>query len=417
MKNPVQLTETIDPIQTSLRPSSWRCQALLVSLAFGLACLAISPPARAVSPPPDGGYSNGNTAEGEDALFSLDPSSLGENTAVGFHALYNDIVGFGNTAIGWGALEFTTGAGNTATGVGALGANTSGVSNTANGFQALNQNTSGINNMAAGIYALSNNTIGNHNVANGVDAMIYNTTGSSNTANGGFALAGNTTGNYNAAVGSGALRNNTTGDNNIALGANASANLTTGSNDIDIGNAGIAGESDTIRIGTKDLHKSTFIAGIAGKTIRNGVGVIINASGQLGTIQSSARFKDQIKPMDKASEAILKLEPVTFRYKAELDPDGIPQFGLVAEDVAKINPDLVARDDEGKPYTVRYEAVNAMLLNEFLKEHRKVEKLAAAVGQLRSAAAQQKELQAAVAQQRDEIEILTASLLEQAEQI
>src|SRR5205814_6573041 len=110
-------------------------------------------------------------------------------------------------------------------------------------------------------------------------------------------------------------------------------------------------------------------------TVPSGVGVIVGSNGQLGTVVSSARFKDAIQPMDKASEAILALKPVTFRYKKDLDPDGIPQFGLVAEDVQKINPDLVARDEQGKPYTVRYEAVNAMLLNEFLKEHQTVQDL------------------------------------------
>ena len=171
--------------------------------------------------------------------------------------------------------------------------------------------------------------------------------------------------------------NNTTGSNNIALGFNAGFNLTTGSNNIDIGNTGVAaGESNTIRIGTEGTQKATFIAGISGVTVAGGVGVIIDTNGHLGTVVSSARFKDEIKPMDKASEAILALQPVTFRYKKELDPDGIPQFGLVAEQVEKVNPDLVARDEQGKPYTVRYEAVNAMLLNEFLKEHRKVEEQA-----------------------------------------
>ena len=114
-------------------------------------------------------------------------------------------------------------------------------------------------------------------------------------------------------------------------------------------------------------------------TVAGGVGVVVDSNGHLGTVTSSARFKDEIKPMDKASEAILQLNPVTFRYKHELDPDGIPQFGLVAEQVEKVDPNLVARDDQGKAYTVRYDAINAMLLNEFLKEHRKVEKLEAAL--------------------------------------
>ena len=135
----------------------------------------------------------------------------------------------------------------------------------------------------------------------------------------------------------------------------------------------MAAESGRIRLGTKGKQTSTYIAGISGVAVAGGVGVIVDSNGHLGTVVSSARFKDEIQPMDKASEAILALKPVTFRYKHELDPDGIPQFGLVAEQVEKVNPDLVARDEQGKPYTVRYEAVNAMLLNEFLKAHRKVE--------------------------------------------
>src|SRR5262249_43464107 len=118
-------------------------------------------------------------------------------------------------------------------------------------------------------------------------------------------------------------------------------------------------------------HFATYIAGIFGKTSPGGVSVFINGAGQLGTATSSKRFKDEIKRMDKVSEAILALKPVTFRYKHDIDPERQPQFGLVAEDVEKVNPDLVVRDADGKPYTVRYEAVNAMLLNEFLKEHRK----------------------------------------------
>jgi hypothetical protein len=157
------------------------------------------------------------------------------------------------------------------------------------------------------------------------------------------------------------------------LGVLAGANLTTGSHNIDIGNYGRRGESDTIRIGKGGIQHHAFIAGISGATVAEGVGVIVDTDGHLGTVVSSERFKSELKSMDKASEAILSLKPVTFRYKKELDPKAIPQFGLVAEDVAKVNPDLVARDSEGKPYTVRYEAVNAMLLNEFLKEHRTVE--------------------------------------------
>src|SRR5437763_1314034 len=195
-----------------------------------------------------------------------------------------------------------------------------------------------------------------------------------NTAEGDGALSSVTTGFSNTANGSSALFSNTTGSSNIALGVSAGQNLTTGNNNIDIGNPGVAAEANTIRIGTVGTQTKTFIAGISGAGV-TGVAVKVNAAGQLGTAPSSERFKDAIKPMDKASEAVLALKPVTFHYKKELDPDGTPQFGLIAEEVAKVNPDLVARDDQGKIYTVRYDAVNAMLLNEFLKEHSKVEEL------------------------------------------
>jgi hypothetical protein len=163
------------------------------------------------------------------------------------------------------------------------------------------------------------------------------------------------------------------------LGAFAGDNLTTGDNNIDVGSNGVAGEGNTIHIGEQGTQTRTFIAGIHGTALGSGVAVRVNANGRLGTAPSSARFKQNIKPMDNASEAIFALKPVAFRYKQELDPEGIPQFGLVAEEVEKVNPDLVARDADGKVYTVRYEAVNAMLLNEFLKEHQKVQRLEAAL--------------------------------------
>jgi predicted ribosome quality control (RQC) complex YloA/Tae2 family protein len=190
------------------------------------------------------------------------------------------------------------------------------------------------------------------------------------------------------------------------LGYSAGANLTAGDNNIDIGNAGLAGEAGVIRIGTIGTQTATFIAGIRGVPIIGGTEVGVNASGQLGVRASSERFKDAIKPMDKASEAILALKPVTFRYKHDLDPAGIPQFGLVAEQVEKVNPDLVARDDEGKPYTVRYEAVNAMLLNEFLKEHRKVEELEAKLAkEEKDFTARLKELDAKIQHVNDKVEL------------
>src|SRR5204863_1446316 len=195
-----------------------------------------------------------------------------------------------------------------------------------------------------------------------------------NTATGFDALYSNLIGTENMANGYRALLNNT-GNNNIAVGSSAGSNLTTGDNNIDIGNAGVAGESAKIRIGTKGTQTATFIAGVNGVTVAGGINVLVNTNGQLGTTTSSARYKENIQPMEKMSEAILSLQPVTFRYKHDLDPDGIPQFGLVAEQVEKIDRNLVVRDDQGKLYSVRYDAVNAMLLNEFLKEHQKVETL------------------------------------------
>jgi len=259
--------------------------------------------------------------------------------------------------------------------------------NTALGDDAVFSITTGIENTAAGFQALFSNTTGSDNTANGVGALYSNIDSGGNTANGARALYNNMHGTGNTASGAQALFLNTIGNNNIALGFNAGENLTTGSNNIDVGNAGVAGESNAIRIGTAGTHTATFIAGIRGTPIA-GVPVGVTADGQLGVRGSSARFKEAIKPIDKASEAILALKPVTFRYTQEFDPDGIPQFGLVAEQVEKVNPDLIVRDQEGKPYTVRYEAVNTMLLNEFLKEHRKVQELEA------NAAKQQKQIEA-----------------------
>ena len=347
-----------------------------------LSVVTFASAALAVDPPPDGGYLNQNTAEGEDALFSLTSGS--GNTALGFQALYSNTDGFNNTAIGSTALfSNTTGFDNTAVGYGALPSNTTGYLNTASGSYALQDNTTGFQNTATGNGALASNTIGSYNTATGNGALVYNTTGNFNTASG-----------YNA------LLYNTTGGNNIALGATAGINLTTGSYNIDIGNRGFHGDANTIRIGKQGTQTATYIAGISGVTVPAGVGVIIDPNGHLGTIVSSARYKEAVKPMDKTSEAILALKPVTFRYKKQLDPDGVPQFGLVAEDVAKVNPNLVARDEAGKPYTVRYEAVNAMLLNEFIKEHRKVEGL-----------------EVTAAQQEKEIAALTAALKAQAARI
>src|SRR5262249_21947082 len=355
--------------------------ALLIPLA--LACFALSPQAQAACQ--DACLTNSNTVQGNDALISLTTGIL--NTAIGEDALYSDTNGGENTAIGAFALQNNDGFFNTATGADSLNANTTGTNNTANGYMALYSNTTGYGNTGIGMLAFYRNTTGSLNVGLGYDALYNNAGGSNNTATGAYALYGNqigtlntaagfqalynNVGDSNAVVGANALLNNKRGTNNIALGSFAGTNLTTTSNNIDIGNRGITGEANTIRIGTAGSQTNTYVAGISGVTVAGGVGVIVDSSGHLGTVLSSARYKEAIKPMDKASEAILSLKPVTFRYKHELDPAGIPQFGLVAEDVEKVNPDLVARDGEGKPYTVRYEAVNAMLLNEFLKEHRR----------------------------------------------
>jgi uncharacterized coiled-coil protein SlyX len=220
------------------------------------------------------------------------------------------------------------------------------------------------------------------------------------------ALSNNTVGNNNTANGRAALLRNTTGSSNIALGINAGGNLTIGNSNIDIGNAGVAAEANTTRVGTQGTQRRAFIAGISGTAV-TGSPVVVNAGGQLGVAASSERFKDEIKHMDKASEAILALQPVTFRYKKDIDPDRVPQFGLVAEEVAKVNPDLVARDAKGEVYTVRYDAVNAMLLNEFLKEHRKVQEQDVTIAQVRSTVATQG---ATIAEQQKQIEALTAGL-------
>ena len=355
----------------------FRRTALLSLILSAFACLGPLPKAQAVSPPPDGGYPGGNTAEGQNALLSL--TNGGFNTAVGFFSLRSDTTGAFNTAIGAGALLANTGFQNTATGAGALLSNTTGEYNTANGVFALSSNTTGFENTAIGFEALLDST-GDANTAVGYGALGANTTGTQNTGVGDGALA-DTTGNNNTASGFQALRLNTTGSFNIAFGSDAGSNLTTGDNNIDIGNAGFAGDSNTIRIGDDAHQGATFIAAVYGVAV-SGLTVVMDSSDHLGTLGSSRRFKDDIQPMAGSSEALFALKPVTFRYKKELDPQGIQQWGLVAEDVQRVNPALVALDKQGRPFSVRYDQVNAMLLNEFLKEHRKTEKLEATVASL-----------------------------------
>lgn len=391
-------------------------QLSIATLAF--ICLSVLPNVQALNPPPDGGYPGGNTAEGQNALSGLTTGTY--NTAVGFFSLSSNAEGTFNTAIGAGALLTNTADNNTATGVGALFSNTTGDSNTANGTFALFDNTTGVFNTATGFASLGNTTTGSRNTANGANALLNNTTGANNTATGyqallssttgvnntatgylalfnttadgntgtGFqALLNNTTGNANTANGTGALLNNTTGGANTAIGSSALSNNTTGDSNTALGisaGLGVTTATNVICIGTDgaNVNNSCFIGNIHGVTTQNGdaLPVLIDSAGQLGTMNSSRRFKKEIKPMDTASEAILALQPVTFHYKN--DTASTAQFGLIAEEVAELNPDLVVRDKDGNPYTVRYDAVNSMLLNEFLKEHHKVEKLEAMVGSL-----------------------------------
>ena len=406
-------------------------------IAFVLAWFALSPTTQAVVPPPDGGYPGFNTAEGQNALLSLTTGSA--NTAVGWYSLFSNTEGNFNTATGAGALIFNTARENTAFGAAALLFNSTGVANTAVGAAALLNNTEGGFNTSIGEFALSRNTTGSNNTANGFQALFSNTSGDRNTATGwqalvnntgannntahgfealhnsnsgnntgiGFdALEANTTGNSNTAVGANALRN-ATGSDNIALGEGAGAAVLAGNNNIEIGNGGTGADDNTIRIGLEGTQTQTFIAGILGNGPFGCDVTIDPVTGQLGVgaCISSERFKKDIDSMNKASEAIFSLKPVTFHYKN--DKTNIPQFGLIAEEVAKVNRALIAVDKEGKPYSVRYQQIDAMLLNEFLKEHRTVQEQGATITQLKSMVEKQ---EAANAQQQKQIEALATGL-------
>jgi trimeric autotransporter adhesin len=383
----------------------------------------------------------GNTAVGASALIAnttgmhnsaLGASALSANTtgtgnsAFGYLALSANTTGVQNEAFGSGTLSAnTTGIQNAAFGLAALAANTTGASNSAFGYGALTANTTGIQNEAFGIDALIANTTGNGNAAFGGGALAKNTTGGSSTKTGGnsafgnFALFTNTTAGGNSAFGYSALTVNTTGNNNVAFGAAALAKLTSGggniavgtgaggnlsaaeSNNIYVGNSGIAGESNVIRIGFIGTQKSAFIAGISGQTSANGVAVLVNGAGQLGTTTSSRRFKHQIVDMGAESDVLMKLRPVAFYYKPELDETQTRQYGLVAEEVAEVAPQLVVFDKDGAPQTVRYHFVNAMLMNEVQKQRQLVEE-------------QQKtneEQNSTIARQQEEIQDLVARMV------
>src|SRR5436190_8300252 len=361
-----------------------QCKPTILPLliAGALACFGLLSKAEAVVPAPDGGYPGFNTAEGQKALFGLTTGVA--NTAVGWYSLFSNTDGSYNTGVGAGTLLFnvgdqTTGDGtqNTAIGTAALLSNTTGRQNTATGTGALLNNISGPTNTATGAFALFNYTIGNGNTAVGANALMLNSTTNGNTAIGSFALI------------------NSTGAGNTAIGYGAGSNVSTANSVICIGHNG------------QNVTATTWIENVYGATTQSGTTaqVIVSDDGQLGTIASSQRFKKDIATMDNASAAILSLRPVTFHYKT--DAKGTSQFGLIAEEVAKMNPALVLPDKDGKPYSVRYDAVNAMLLNEFLKEHRKVQEQDATIAQVKSTTTRQ---EATIAQQQKQIEALTEGL-------
>jgi len=402
----------------------------LLLIPFSLGCFGLAPMAQAVGPDTDGaipGSNNGegigvlvsrttgvwNTGTGFEALSQLTAGNQntatglraltsdtngGYNTGTGAYSLFSNTSGFFNSATGaYSLANNTDGNYNTAVGYGALYRNTAD-GNTAIGFGALFVNTTGASNVAVGFDALNKNTTGSRNTANGARALLHNITGDDNTANGYQALASNTTGASNTANGVQALVNNATGASNTALGVFAGDGVTTADNVIAIGTAGA------------NVNNSCFIGNIFNATASGGTAVFVNSAGQLGTATSSRRYKKEIKAMEQASEAILSLKPVTFHYKSDPAAAG-PQFGLIAEEVAEVNPDLVVRDENGGIYTVRYDAVNAMLLNEFLKEHlkvehqdRKMQEQEAAIFQLRQ------DFQSKFAEQQKQIKALMSDL-------
>ena len=388
----------------------------ILSLAF-LRLLIASPQAQAVTPTPDGCYPNYTTAEGCNALQLL--GSGAGNTGIGWYALFSAGDSNFNTAVGSGTLALNNGNANTAVGAATLLLNTTGQNNTAIGTNALLYNGGGTFNNAFGAFALFNNLDGVANNAFGDSALGANTSGSYNTAIG-YAALNNTNGNDmgigndNIAVGTFTLYSNTSGSGNTAIGNDALGASTIGSFNVAIGfdaGLGVYQGSNIICIGAEvageDVNDTTWIGNVYGVATQGGTTapVVVSDTGQLGTIASSERFKKNIATMDKASEAILALRPVTFRYKS--DSKGMPQFGLIAEEVAKVNRTLVLPDKEGKPYTVRYDAVNVMLLNEFLKEHRKREEQDCKI----------QDQETTIAELRSEIRSLVATVNEHASEL
>ena len=427
-----------------------------IVIALLLACFALSQQAQAVVPAPDGGYPGGNTAEGQNALFSLTSGTY--NTAVGMLSLWSNINGSFNTAIGAGALLLNAADQNTATGAASLLNNTAGQDNTANGAFALFSNIGGNSNTSTGRFALFSNTRGNNNTATGRDALLANTDGDGNTANGTAALLSNSTGSYNTATGSSALVSNSTGGSNTATGSGALFYNTTGSSNTATGSGALQNNTEgfaNVAIGESALFNNTTgvrnvamgrsagfsltgddnvcigsdVFGVAGESnhtyIRNinttsvsGGGAdfvtVDLTTGLLGHATSSRRYKEDIKPMNNASETLFALKPVIFRYKKEIDKSQSPEYGLIAEEVAEVDPNLSIKNKKGQIESVRYGAINAMLLNEFLKEHKRVETQQATIEQLKSKAAKQ---EAKIAELKKGIGVLTAQFKEQATQI
>jgi hypothetical protein len=337
--------------------------AVLISLGMATSALAQQPPDVVKSD------DLANTAMGTNALLHVNLDESGcHNTASGDDALYSDTSGSYNTGTGFSSLfSNTTGNDNSALGFESLYFNSTGNENTAGGYQSLYKNTTGSYNTAAGALALNANTTGEDNTASGYGAL-YSSNGSSNTASGYQALYANTSGASNTALGLRALASNTTGSTNVALGYHAGDSLTTGSNNIDIANVGEAAESGTIRVGTAGTQTKTYIAGIYGKSV-SGNAVVVDSSGQLGVVVSSERFKTDIAPMGSDTAKLQALRPVEFHLKT--DPHGALQYGLIAEEVAKVYPELVVRDGKGQIDGVRYDEIAPMLLNE-MQEQQKV---------------------------------------------
>lgn len=315
-------------------------------------------------------YNTSGSYNGASGSYSLLLNTTGSyNTASGYQALYYNTIGNFNNAIGALTLSF----------------NTSGGYNNAVGYSALYHNTTGLQNNGSGYVSLFSNTTGNYNSGYGAFTLYANTAGTGSNATGYGALYRNTTGAYNSAEGYFALGYNTTGGSNIAVGPYAGYNLTTGSNNIDIGSRGVAAETGVIRLGTQGTQRAAYMAGVSGVNVTGGATVVVNSSGQLGVMSSSRRYKEDIRSMGDASDRLLKLRPVTFRYmKADENGQKPEQYGLIAEEVAKVMPELVVYNEKGQPETVAYQTLAPLLLNELQREHRQVASLQAEVAELRS---------------------------------